>query len=778
MMKAQIGFFAYPSNPSELGQCIEEAVNQLNKSQSNLEIKTWRQLDIIGHFISSEVLSGIDNADFFLADITRLNFNVTYEIGYAIGRSKRVLLIKNKSLTNNGAKIEDVGIYDTLGYEEYQNAIELKQFCIGVSKNIPIETQSKLNRQAPVYLVETPFKTDWSGRIVSRVKKSGYTFRNFDPNEQPRLSAYDAINQVASSYGVVVPLLSKSSNGQEIHNLRSAFVAGLADGMNKALCLIQNGDDPVPLDYRDFVSVTYHPNEVNDVIAEFASKVAVAFQEHVEAKKIPERSFLKKLNLGATSAENEMRDLNSYYLETDQYLKALRGEAHLVVGRKGSGKSAIFLQVRDLERDRNRSKNIVLDLKPDGYKLIKFKERMLSFLEEGTYLHTITAFWEYVLLLEICYKILEKDKKRHLNDHHLYDGYRNLAQLYSVEEYESEGDFSERMSNLMEKIYSEYQSLHSGENKVRLTSPEVTELIYKHDVKKLRAELMEYMEKKGTLWLLFDNIDNGWPTSGLEHSDLLIIRALIDATRKIERVFGNQELDVKTAVFLRNDVYELLVKETADRGKEASVLLDWTDPDLLRQLVRLRILANGLDENTDFQSAWLKIIVSHYRGEETSQYFIERSLMRPRFLLNLINHCKSFAINLNHELIFESDIEKGLAAYSSDLLRDIGYELRDVAAETENILYSFIGANSELSEIEVFKLIGKSIENKEMISKIFNLLLWYGFIGLKVNSDDPKYIYDFSYNKALMDGIKNQSESCSIVINQAFWPALMIEVKG
>src|SRR5690606_32201284 len=123
---------------------------------------------------------------------------------------------------------------------------------------------------------------------------------------------------------------------------------------------------------------------------------------------------------------------------------------------------------------------------------------------------------------------------------------------------------------------------------------------YKHDVKALRKELIEYMRHKGILWLLFDNIDNGWPTSGLQHNDLLIIRALIDATRKLERAFSKEDLTVKTAVFLRNDVYELLVQETADRGKEASVLLDWTDPDLLRELIRLRIVANGLDENTEF----------------------------------------------------------------------------------------------------------------------------------------------------------------------------------
>ena len=35
-------------------------------------------------------------------------------------------------------------------------------------------------------------------------------------------------------------------------------------------------------------------------------------------------------------------------------------------------------------------------------------------LGHGTLEHTITALWEYVLLLELCYKVLEKDKIPHI----------------------------------------------------------------------------------------------------------------------------------------------------------------------------------------------------------------------------------------------------------------------------------------------------------------------------------------------------------------------------
>jgi hypothetical protein len=150
--------------------------------------------------------------------------------------------------------------------------------------------------------------------------------------------------------------------------------------------------------------------------------------------------------------------------------------------------------------------------------------------------------------------------------------------------------------------------------------------------------------------------------------------------------------------------------------------------------------------------------------------------MRPRFLLNLINHCKSFAINLNHELIDGSDIKKGVAAYSADLLRDIGYELRDVSEETDGILYAFIASAPDLSEIEVLEKLSQAGLDYDSAARILDLLLWYGFLGIRINSEDPRFIYDFSYNKALMDGVKKHStQIVSLVINQAFWPGLMIE---
>jgi len=769
----EFGFYAYAANPVEIGQTIEQAVSIVNIN-SELSVNTWKSLDIPGHFISQQVLEGIDTCAFLIADISVLNFNVTYEIGYAIGRGKPILLTKNRSINESSPKIREVGIFDTLGYKEYQNSTELSEYIGSSSDFSSLNIPNKINTQSPVYLLEGMHKTDWASRITSRIKKARFLFRSFDPNEQPRLSANDAINQVSESHGIIVPLLSNNAVTFEVHNMRGAFIAGLANGMGKALCILQQGDSPVPLDYRDFVNTTYHPNDVNECIAYFSGQVAVAFQQDTKVENISSDTFIQSLNLGSTSAENEMRTLKSYYLKTDQFLKSLRGEANIVVGRKGSGKSAIFLQIRD--RERKKKGNVVLDLKPDGYKLIKFKELILSFLEEGTFQHTIMAFWEYVLLLEICYKILEKDREQHKHDHTLYDSYRALADLYHAEGYETEGDFSERMSSLMEKITTEYGSKHGNKTHVRLSASNLTEMLYCHDVKSLSKQVTDYMSHKEVCWLLFDNIDKGWPTSGLEHEDLLIIRGLIDATKKIERLFIKSKVTVNTIVFLRNDVYEFLVQETSDRGKDASVRLDWADPDLLRELIRLRIISNEVGSDDHFNFLWPRIFVSHYAGEDSSQYLIDRSLMRPRFLLNLINQCKSFAINLNHELILEEDIEKGLAAYSTDLLTDIGYEISDVVNGVDGVLYAFISSACLLKKAEIFQTLGEYGVDENLFEEILKVLLWYGFIGLIVQGE-PKYIYDFGYSMKLVSGVIKKQKDIDYQINPAFWPALMIEDK-
>jgi hypothetical protein len=57
-------------------------------------------------------------------------------------------------------------------------------------------------------------------------------------------------------------------------------------------------------------------------------------------------------------------------------------------------------------------------------------------------------------------------------------------------------------------------------------------------------------------------------------------------------------------VFIRNDVFELLMEQSADFGKEMRVSLDWSDADLLRDMIARRIRAADPGLKGDFESLW------------------------------------------------------------------------------------------------------------------------------------------------------------------------------
>lgn len=234
-----------------------------------------------------------------------------------------------------------------------------------------------------------------------------------------------------------------SGNRDQI--VRSMFVAGLADGMGKPCLTLSLTGDNIPLDIRDSTKIVKHPNDVSDNVADFCPDVT-AFLQNESTERQSIGNLLQHISVGDPTAANKMTTLADYYLKTDQYLRTSRVEVNLVVGRKGSGKTALFLQLRDAIRADKR--NMVVDLKPESYQLLKLKGDILTLLKVVSKQHLITAFWEYLILLEVACKLLEKDKSTHKFNHVIHDLYSKLYSAYHVDDHSTEGDFSERFFRL------------------------------------------------------------------------------------------------------------------------------------------------------------------------------------------------------------------------------------------------------------------------------------------------------------------------------------------
>lgn len=159
---SQINLFcAYPSKPHQVGQAFQQARERLSKFKPSCRLSLWEQMDVPGQCLRDPILDSIDEANVLVADITNLNFNVVYEIGFAIGKRKRVYLVLNQSISGDHSVASRIGIFDTLGYQKYSSGHQLADYISKVNKteSIPFDKE-RIDRHTPVYFVSPREKTD------------------------------------------------------------------------------------------------------------------------------------------------------------------------------------------------------------------------------------------------------------------------------------------------------------------------------------------------------------------------------------------------------------------------------------------------------------------------------------------------------------------------------------------------------------------------------------------------------------------------------------------
>lgn len=137
-----------------------------------------------------------------MADVSVLNPNVLYEIGYAIALGKPVSIFIDSSLGDQDNLRSRIGFFDIIGYNKYQDASNLKDLILAInrSKN-PFPLIFDLDYRAPVFLLDAYQKDGLTSSLYSWVNKLIVHFRSFDPVEKARLPFHQVIREIASSIG-------------------------------------------------------------------------------------------------------------------------------------------------------------------------------------------------------------------------------------------------------------------------------------------------------------------------------------------------------------------------------------------------------------------------------------------------------------------------------------------------------------------------------------------------------------------------------------------------
>jgi hypothetical protein len=756
--------FLFPSTPISVASAIEETVTQLSKLSGDKKWKSWKNLDVPGQIIFCEICKAIRFTRLVVADVTTLNFNLLFEVGYALGLGVPVLPIRDTSDIRDRKDFEELGILDTFGYFDFRNSAQLTDGVLSRIATPPLRLQAPaINADQPLFVVKAPVENNGMIKLMSVIKKSRLKFRSYDSKEVGRISLHEAYRQAVSSRGVILHLLGPNTVGAEVHNARCAFIAGIAMAAKRRVAMIQQGFMLLhPIDFRDVMLAYEKPSQIPDLITPLLGQILDEIQTTRFVPTTLSVRPLERIDLGDIAAENEIRALDSYFVPTAQYQQAKRGHARLVVGRKGSGKTALFYSLRSTYRP--LMNHLVLDMKPEGHQFKKLREAVLTGLPPGVQQHVLTAFWNYLLVTEMAHQILHHEQNWAYRDMRLQVPFDKIRMCFNEPDDAEPGDFSERLLSLVDEIIEKSGTLMSLSS-----TSEITELIHKKPIRDLNDAITSYLKtSRRDVWLLFDNLDKGWAVQSAHSEDILLLRALLEATRKLQRQFESRDVDLFSVVFIRNDIYQHLILEPADRGKETAALLDWNDSDLFKDIISRRISqSTGIDR--PFDELWATFFVPHLKGEDSFQFILSRTLMRPREVLRFIRDCINTAINNKHEKVTEEDILKAQSVYSAEALVDISLEMRDVKPQYDNVPYAFIGCATILSLEEVRKTLVEANIPESELSEVIELLLWFGVLGIYVNEDEERYSYQFEHDPRRMRAGLKKYAYC---VHPAFRPAL------
>jgi len=747
MGKSISGFFSYPYQPDSLPETIKGAVDKINEGQE-CYVKTWQECAISGKFIIDVICRAIEKADLFIADLTWANPNVLFELGYAIAKKKRVWLLLDPSFTESKNLFEPLRILTTVGYAAYSNSSEIvhqfykQQPWLDLQDTIfirSIEPALQEYAESRLLYLKNQHETEASIKLSQLVESFNLPTALSDPKESSVQTLAWYVTKIWHAPGIIVHLSGKSRRGSQLHNLRYAFVSGLAYGFQKPLLMLAEADyETPPIDYSDIFYRYKKPSECVEISQSWLEKVSSEYAKSQKESKEYEKKIalsvhLRSFNIGEYIAENEEMILNEYFIETEPFLRVIEGQHSVVIGRKGSGKTAnLYMAARKLSEDK---RNLVCVIKPVSYdvqgvvrlsKIIKEKDKK-GYLAE--------ALWKFLIFSEIALAAYKEIKQRPYVDEKTPEG--KLKELMEVQGSILLDDFAVRLERCVDNLSSNITG-----NSLYNFRIAISEILHDNILNTLRNQLGDLLKKRKRVIVLMDNLDKAWDRrDDLEHlSDFLF--GLLSVVKNIPKEFAKHDywrksVNMSITIFLRSDIFEGIMKNAREPDKIPCDKLLWNDPVVLMRIIDKRLAANrkGLDPAL----LWGRIFCPTVRNKPSKEYILDMILPRPRDLVYFTKAALSTAVNRGHSRVEEDDILEAQKLYSQFVFEAIQIENGISVPELEKILFEFVGGSSILYKTELFEIFSKSGINSNNYDYTLLHLIALSFLGVEIKLNEFRF---------------------------------------
>jgi hypothetical protein len=446
-------------------------------------------------------------------------------------------------------------------------------------------------------------------------------------------------------------------------------------------------------------------------------------------------------------------NLENYFFDNEYWRKIVREHAYFVIGRKGTGKSAIYNWIKNREAENGM---IISNL---SFKSFPFQKLLNLSNDDFSRPNQYQSIWKYIILSEFAKQIvLDAQNNKHSHYSELYDFVKykfgkNLKDLHTkITTSTSKTEFGLQFKGFGPKQTSE-ESMQLGDEIENISeiNSRLEDLILDNLAETQRSYLIQFDQLDDNYTLYIDN---------KKYFESLI--SLFKVIYSLNSLILGCNKNSKVIAYLRSDIYNQFSSNDPDSAKfdyhtyklNWTIINknDWNNPPLL-QLMNIRI-ENSVSELTGkgsfnyiFNKRFIKLRENR-KPIEPFRYIIHRTFHRPR---DLVQFC--IKIREQADIMNRLDVSTIMAAekeYSSWLIDELKNEIAPIIPSTDTLFALLRTIGTETFNSNYFKRKYFETGNKN-INKSPEALL--------------RYLYDLGIVSNIQFG-KNGASLYSIIRNE------------
>lgn len=371
-------------------------------------------------------------------------------------------------------------------------------------------------------------------------------------------------------------------------------------------------------------------------------------------------SILDWIEVGKVSAERD-ENLANYFYDNGTLKKLIDNKRYfLMLGRKGSGKTALFNHFTENPKDFIGNNDVVVSISLDDY---SWNVHSLLAKNQSADSLAYKQSWRFVFMLEVIKQLSSSG----ITSKQVKTAQKTIEKI-----------FGSPIPNLFDLIRSKILSLSKLKlpnggldlENLNLDSFEVNggevafEDVAKNDDLKTNLSsniegLTKYLERviqsemplSNTIYICFDRVDEAWDKTSQEIS-IKVITGLIAASDSLTQKFDGK---IRPIVFLREDIFETLPLNDKNKLREdCGSLLKWEKSGLLSLMLKRinyygskhGVIVSDIDDLFDRAEMRQRM--------KPSNYILKRTMFRPRDIICFFSKIISVLIDQKNDPFYDS----------------------------------------------------------------------------------------------------------------------------